>query len=490
MSGRAILKGATDQSTIIRIFDNTTTLPDTGITSASAGLALSYRREGGAVVALTAANDLAAVDSAHNDGGLIHIGAGYYRVDPQDGAYATGSTGVLVFGVATGKTIIGTYHSLVNFSLEGQSASDLKDFADDGYDPSTNKVQGVVLTDTVTTYTGNTPQTGDSFARLGAPAGASVSADIADVEGKVDDLESRLGTPANLGGGATIAQNLADIEAQTDDIGSAGAGLTAVPWNSAWDTEVQSEVDDALVAQNLDHLVKIAVDTNFATTVHADSVIGQLADNGAGFDRTTDSLEAIRDHATTIKTETASIQVDTDAIEADTQDIQSRLPAALVSGRIDASVGAMASDTITAAAIADNAIDAGAIAANALTSAKFASGAFDAVWSVGTRLLTAGTNIVLAKGVGVTGFTDISASQVNAEVVDALATDTYAEPTGVPPATATLAVKIGTVYMALRNKLTITSSKKTFFDDSDNAEWEKDLSDNGTTYTESEGNSV
>lgn len=31
-----------------------------------------------------------------------------------------------------------------------QSATDLKDFADDGYDPATNKVQGVVLVDTLT----------------------------------------------------------------------------------------------------------------------------------------------------------------------------------------------------------------------------------------------------------------------------------------------------------------------------------------------------
>lgn len=37
---------------------------------------------------------------------------------------------------------------------------------------------------TLTTYTGNTPQTGDCYARLGAPAGASVSADVAAV--KVD----------------------------------------------------------------------------------------------------------------------------------------------------------------------------------------------------------------------------------------------------------------------------------------------------------------
>lgn len=44
-----------------------------------------------------------------------------------------------------------------------------------------------------------------------------------------------------------------------------------------------------------------------------------------------------------------------------------------------------------------------------------------AVWSVATRLLTAGTNIVLAKGTGVTGFNDLSAAQVNAEVDTALA---------------------------------------------------------------------
>jgi hypothetical protein len=44
------------------------------------------------------------------------------------------------------------------------------------------------------------------------------------------------------------------------------------------------------------------------------------------------------------------------AIETDTQDIQSRLPAALVGGRIDASVGAMASGVLTAAALAADAV--------------------------------------------------------------------------------------------------------------------------------------
>lgn len=81
-------------------------------------------------------------------------------------------------------------------------------------------------------------------------------------------------------------------------------------------------------------------------------------------------------------------------------------------------------------------------------------------------------------------------ADVNAEVVDALATDTYAEPTGVPAATATLAAKIGAIHMKLRNKVTITSSKETVFDDSDNAEYEHDLSDDSTTFTRSEANAV
>src|SRR3990172_2351491 len=48
--------------------------------------------------------------------------------------------------------------------------------------------------------------------------------------------------------GATVGVDIVAIEAQTDDIGVAGAGLTAIPWNAAWDAEVESEVDDALGA--------------------------------------------------------------------------------------------------------------------------------------------------------------------------------------------------------------------------------------------------
>ncbi len=78
-------------------------------------------------------------------------------------------------------------------------------------------------------------------------------------------------------------------------------------------------------------------------------------------------------------------------------------------------------------------------------------------------------------------------AQVNAEVVDALNVDTYAEPTGVPPATASIQAKTSRVYQALRNGFTVTATAKTFQDDSAVALWKKPLSDDGTTYTEGEG---
>ena len=54
---------------------------------------------------------------------------------------------------------------------------------------------------------------------------------------------------------------------------------------------------------------------------------------------------------TTVGLSGTTVKTATD-VETDTADIQSRLPAALVSGRIDASVGAMAANVMTAAAAA------------------------------------------------------------------------------------------------------------------------------------------
>lgn len=56
-----------------------------------------------------------------------------------------------------------------------------------------------------------------------------------------------------------------------------------------------------------------------------------------------------------------------------------------------------------------------------ITATGFSTHSAADVWAAGTRTLTAGTNIVLAKGTGVTGFNDLSAAQVNSEVDTALA---------------------------------------------------------------------
>jgi len=127
---------------------------------------------------------------------------------------------------STGRVTVGTNADKTGYSISGtkQTLDALNDI--------TAAAVWSAATRTLTsaaniTSTGGTtvPQTGDAYARLGAPAGASVSADI-----------------------AAIKAETASILTDTAEIGTAGAGLTAIPWNSSWDAEVQSEVFDALDA--------------------------------------------------------------------------------------------------------------------------------------------------------------------------------------------------------------------------------------------------
>ena len=83
------------------------------------------------------------------------------------------------------------------------------------------------------------------------------------------------------------------------------------------------------------------------------------------------------------------------------------------------------------------------------------------------------------------GLSTVTTAQVNAEVVDALATDTYAEPgQGAPPATTTLAVKLGYIYKAWRNKKTQTSSQFSLYaDDTTTIDQKSAVTSDGTTTT-------
>lgn len=76
---------------------------------------------------------------------------------------------------------------------------------------------------TVATLTGHTAQTGDAFARLGAPAGASVSADIAAV--KADSAAILVDTGTTLDGAIATVDTVVDaIKVKTDSLTFTQAG--------------------------------------------------------------------------------------------------------------------------------------------------------------------------------------------------------------------------------------------------------------------------
>lgn len=98
-----------------------------------------------------------------------------------------------------------------------QSATDLKDFADAGYDPATNKVQGVVLTDTTTAVTNDVGITqagadkawGTAARALTDKAGFSLAADQSAVT---------IGTINTVGDKTGYALSAAGIDSIVDEV--------------------------------------------------------------------------------------------------------------------------------------------------------------------------------------------------------------------------------------------------------------------------------
>lgn len=95
-------------------------------------------------------------------------------------------------------------------------------------------------------------------------------------------------------------------------------------------------------------------------------------------------------------------------------------------------------------------------------------------------------------GGNVTGSVGSLAAQakadVNAEVVDALDTDTYTTPAqGAPPASASITTMLRNLYFPFRNRSAADGNYIYFYgDDESTVLYKKQISDNGTTYTEQE----
>jgi len=358
-----------------------------------------------------------------------------------------------------------------------QSATDLKDFADTGYDPATHKVAGVVLVDTLTTYTSNTPQTGDTYARFNTMIeldGAVYRYTYPGNTVQTGDAYARLGAPAG-------ASHAADVAAVKTDTGNLVTRITSSLFSGI-----------TSLAQWLGLLAGKQTGNSTART--------EVRATGAGsgtFDETTDSQEALRDSlataagvwdmATSGHTTSGTFGAAAVAAGGAGDPWSTSLPGSygagtagyIVGNNLDAAVGGVPTNAelATALAAADDAVLAAIAALNNLSAAQ--------VWAAGTRTLTAGTNIALAKGVGVTGFNDLSAAQVNAEVVDVLSVDTFAELSADPGASPTVVKALMLLYMALRNKVDITATAKKIHNNAGTAVLTKTLSDDGTTYSES-----
>lgn len=242
---RTVKAGTTDVSVVIRIVDSTDGTPETAVEHNTSGIALWYRREGAAQTAITEVA-LAALTTAHTDGGIEHIGDGYYRLDLPDAACASGVTGVMVGGTVTGMIVIGTYIELA--TLSGADISTL----------------------------------------LGTPAGASISADVAAV--KSDTAAILVDTGTTLDGKIDAIDNFIDTEiaALTTNLATANAALVTI------DGIVDSIlVDTGTTLDGKLNTIDDFLDTEIAAlTTNLATVAGYLDTEIAAIKAKTDNLPA------------------------------------------------------------------------------------------------------------------------------------------------------------------------------------------------------
>jgi hypothetical protein len=188
-----VTKGSTDRSVELRIIDATDGTPETGVVYNTSGIDLWYRREGAAKVSITEAT-LAALTTAHADGGFLHVSDGVYRLDVPDAAFATGANYVTIGGTVTGMVVIGGRVRLTDADFE-QAISTVGDIADGVRTELAVELGAVIDIKTVT----------DLLPDAGALTSLATAAALATVDGVVDAI-------------------LLD----TAEIGAAGAGLTNI----------------------------------------------------------------------------------------------------------------------------------------------------------------------------------------------------------------------------------------------------------------------
>lgn len=245
-----IKAGSTSRKVEVAVFDIATGLPYTTAAYNDAGISLWYRRGVvGAKTAITPATQT--VTGAYSSGGFVAVGNGRYRLDLPDAALAAGVDEVEIGGGATAWHMIAPTVQLV------------------GYDPRTELTSA---------FLAGTPQTGDSFARIGA-AGAGLTA-VGDTAGTTT-LLSRITALLQTKAEADTAHGLlatAAALAALNNLSSAQAQTAAAAALTAYDGPTNTELTTALSAADDAVLAAIAALNNLdATQVEAAALAALVA---------------------------------------------------------------------------------------------------------------------------------------------------------------------------------------------------------------------
>lgn len=269
-------------------------------------------------------------------------------------------------------------------------------------------------------------------ARSGHVAGGSFGETMGTVETNIDNCDAPI---------STVDTVVDAIKAVTDNIPDSGALST-----------IDGKID------TIDGIVDaILVDTGTTIPGTLTQIVGYL------------------------DTEIAAILADTDEIQAELAD----------GGRLDLLIDAIK-------AVTDALPDSGALTSLATAAAlTTVDTVVDAIKVVTDNLPDSGALSDLAAILEDTGTTipgliaaleNLSAAEVNAEVVDALATDTYAEPgQGAPAATASLAAKLNYLYKFTRNKKIQSATELDIYNDAgDTVDQKSTKSDDGSNFTSGE----
>ena len=159
--------------------------------------------------------------------------------------------------------------------------------------------------------------------------------------------------------------------------GGTGDQFTAVPYNSAWDADIQSEANDALVANHLDHL--LAADYDPASKPGTSTaLLNELIESDSGVSRyTANALEQGPSGAGS--GDITSISGDTTAADNLEALLDGTGGVAFSDNAITA--GTLAADSIGASEVASDAIGASEIATNAIDADSLAADVGTEIWA-------------------------------------------------------------------------------------------------------------